>query len=101
MRSRSIHAIKDSIGTALPYLATRYNENIITALNRLGRIAQSDKRRTCETAARAFEEARGAPQGKAATAPKQEKQGIFAFLTIWLRNLLAVPRSFGGRCWHR
>ena len=56
----------------LPYLATRYNENIITALNRLGRIAQSDKAYLQETAARAFEEARARAAGeRAATLPKQ------------------------------
>ena len=47
----------------LPYLATRYNENIITALNRLGRIAQSDKAYLQETAARTFEEARARAAG--------------------------------------
>ena len=56
----------------LPYLATRYNENIITALNRLGRIAQSDKAYLQETAARAFEEAKARTAGeRAATLPKQ------------------------------
>ena len=56
----------------LPYLATHYNENIITALNRLGRIAQSDKAYLQETAARAFEEARARAAGeRAATLPKQ------------------------------
>ena len=56
----------------LPYLATRYNENIITALNRLGRIAQSDKAYLQETAARTFEEARARAAGeRAATLPKQ------------------------------
>lgn len=59
----------------LPYLATRYNENIITALNRLGRIAQSDKAYLQETAARTFEEARARAAGKrAATLPKQENR---------------------------
>ncbi len=59
----------------LPYLATRYNENIITALNRLGRIAQSDKAYLQETAARAFEEARARAAGeRAATLPKQENR---------------------------
>ena len=59
----------------LPYLATRYNENIITALNRLGRIAQSDKAYLQETAARAFEEARVRAAGeRAATLPKQENR---------------------------
>ena len=75
----------------LPYLATRYNENIITALNRLGRIAQSDKAYLQETAARAFEEARArafeeararafeeararAAGERAATLPKQENR---------------------------
>ncbi len=56
----------------LPYLATHYNENIITALNRLGRIAQSDKAYLQETAARAFEEARARAAGEwAATLSKQ------------------------------
>ena len=56
----------------LPYLATHYNENIITALNRLGRIAQSDKAYLQETAARAFEEARARAAGdRAATLSKQ------------------------------
>ena len=56
----------------LPYLATRYNENIITALNRLGRIAQSDKAYLQETAARTFEEAKARAAGeRAATLPKQ------------------------------
>ena len=56
----------------LPYLATHYNENIITALNRLGRIAQSDKAYLQETAARTFEEARARAAGeRAATLPKQ------------------------------
>ena len=59
----------------LPYLATRYNENIITALNRLGRIAQSDKAYLQETAARTFEEARARAAGeRAATLPKQENR---------------------------
>lgn len=59
----------------LPYLATRYNENIITALNRLGRIAQSDKAYLQETAARAFEEARERAAGeRVATLPKQENR---------------------------
>ena len=59
----------------LPYLATRYNENIITALNRLGRIAQSDKAYLQETAARTFEEARTRAAGeRAATLPKQENR---------------------------
>lgn len=59
----------------LPYLATHYNENIITALNRLGRIAQSDKAYLQETAARAFEEARARAAGeRAATLPKQENR---------------------------
>ena len=67
----------------LPYLATHYNENIITALNRLGRIAQSDKAYLQETAARAFEEARArafeeararAAGERAATLPKQENR---------------------------
>lgn len=59
----------------LPYLATRYNENIITALNRLGRIAQSDKAYLQETAARAFEETRARAAGeRAATLPKQENR---------------------------
>ena len=59
----------------LPYLATRYNENIITALNRLGRIAQSDKAYLQETAARAFEGARARAAGeRAATLPKQENR---------------------------
>ena len=56
----------------LPYLATHYNENIVTALNRLGRIAQSDKAYLQETAARAFEEARARAAGEwAATLSKQ------------------------------
>ena len=59
----------------LPYLATHYNENIITVLNRLGRIAQSDKAYLQETAARAFEEARARAAGeRAATLPKQENR---------------------------
>ena len=59
----------------LPYLATHYNENIITALNRLGRIAQSDKAYLQETAARTFEEARARAAGeRAATLPKQENR---------------------------
>ena len=77
----------------LPYLATRYNENIITALNRLGGVSRRVIRRTCRKPRRAPLKRRGrAPQESGRRRCPSRKTGHAAFLTIWLRNLLAVPQ---------